>query len=741
MKNKILILALMLIVAEHFTYSKDIVIAGSVVDSLSSKGISSVNVFVKDTRVGTTTDEEGKFLFHINLLPSNPKLIVSHIAYRQKTIDLSTFKNGSKILLMYKDIHLGEVQVEGTKRAFDYQQEIRNIISRIPAETFELKGYTDAADVIASDQSTFLDESFSGKKIVSIRGSNDYEVSVLYDGVKINNSFDNVFDLSLIDPSSLEQIDIIKGSNASAFSSFGSAATINLIPKDEQDYFVRFQQRIGTYDSGDWGLNLYKNLWGLKTFSSFKRGGATRQYIDIDNNNTDILTFTKSDMLNLSYGFGERDNSSEKHTIHYKLLDSYRDFDNPKFLEYLEVCDRVNTVAYTGDFEQFGEFKIHLSQNEMKEDHSWEYLYSLKNKKIDDRSVLLSINHTIKFKDLSIFLNYQHDASNLKYKSEFLSTDNITTTSLKQKYDRTRDGFSNSIQFLNNTNKDNFSITDVSFSLCFESVTDLLPPTFNPDENSYINKSWNENSYFLSVKFDSPISIFFLKGYLNYGLSYSIPTMYQQLSSQLYRFDSNRPSRLMSEHKRNMEFGLCLTNNHSSSHLRYSLTSALFRNSYTDKFRTIYVSSSPITFFDNHAKTAIVGTENTATLYIFRNILRFDLSFSKYFTSDVIAFPFMPSRKISSKISVNVMGFNAEIVLFHETKRVGSVLHLYEGMEELTLPEFSNVDLHIKQSIKIWNQTIFASFSGRNIFSKEPALEGIAIRDKRIYLTAGLELR
>jgi len=330
--------------------AKEIVITGTVIDSVTHNGIPNVNVYLSGMTIGTVTDQNGNFKININESMSQAELIFQHIAYKLESVPVSELKDHVKIILCRKNIQLEKIEVESDLITYDYSQDIANIISSIPSKTFELKGFIDAADILVSDQSTLIDESINGRKTVSIRGANEDEVLVLYDGIPINSNFDNLFDLSLIDPYSLQQIDIIKGGNVATSGSYGASAVINFIPKLEQDYLLRFQQRVGTYNSGDWGLNFFKDLNGFRLFSGIKESGSTQRYVESQENETDITHESSNKMLNISYNFGKRINGEKRNMLSLNYIRTNRDYDNQRYTEKLSMLNKIQSLKYSRCF-------------------------------------------------------------------------------------------------------------------------------------------------------------------------------------------------------------------------------------------------------------------------------------------------------------------------------------------------------------------------------------------------------
>ena len=722
-------------------FAEDIVIEGTVIDSISHQGISSVNVFLKGTTVGTTTGESGSFKLIIVDLKPQTEVVFQHIAYEVRSISITDLKDLEKVFLSKKSIQLREVQVEAERRVYNYMQDITNIISVIPARTFESKGFVDVADILVTDQSTLIDESLSGRKTVSIRGANQDEVLVLYDGIRINNNFDNIFDLSLIDLSGLQQIDIIKGGNVAAFGSFGSSAVINFIPKSKQDYLVRFRQRIGTYNSGDWSLNLYKDLFGIKIFSAMKEAAATQRYLGNEQSETDIIHGSSSKTLNISYGFGRRTAGTQKHILRANYLQSNRDYDNQNTLEELSTSHEIMSIKYVANLNKIGETNILVSDQTGSESHSWKAVYSDMARQIDDNTIQVSVEHVIRLNNINFFLAYQRENSNMDYQDKMIKEISESSERDAYAFRRVRNGYSSAVKFINPEISYPFDFDNIQFSFSHEQIKDRQSSYSDPGTFDIINSDWHESSYMLSTSFLGFPENILLSAHFNYGSSFRIPTLYQQIISALYQFNNDLGNKLLMEYKRNLEIGFAISDNQAKATTHYEVTSVIFHNSYRNKFQTIQLSGSPLTFLDNRADASILGFETAASTSFLQKLFIFNISFSRYLISEKAAFPFKTDKKLTTSISLNYRGFNMELMWYSEAQRVGWVYVPSGNIQELSLPEFSNIDLHIKKSFEFWRCKCFSSFSGRNLLNKQLVLEGIAIRDRRLYFTVGIEFK
>ena len=717
-------------------------LSGTVCDSLTSKGIPDVNITLKGTDFGTVTSKDGSFIFLIPNANMDGELVISHIAYHKKLISVEELSKHKDVILSLKNIELREVQVEANRKYFQYDQPMNNSVTQISADEFEAKGFVDAADILASDQSTTIDEDISGRKSISIRGSNNYEVMILYDGVRINNNFDNLFDLSLINPASIQQIDVIKGSNSASFGAFGSSAVINFIPRLEQDYLLRFSQRVGTYDSGDWGVNFYKNIHGLKLFSSVQRAGSTLQYMESSEFDTQMLHKSENNTVNLAYEFGKQMEGRKRHQLRANYITTERSYDNLHYANTIDLAQGVKSINYSVKLFEAGDTKLAISNQNFEDSHFWNYgTYNL-TREILDNTFQYSFIQTLHLNQYDLFLNYIHDSADLSYTDIRKLNDVDVLRALDQDYTRDKNGFAATIHFERETNVKALELNAITFNFSHEWVDDILPNfASGADTAASIANYWNETSYTINTAYIGYFNGMKLNGHFSYGVNYTIPTLYQQLLAKLYWYPGYIRDKLLPEYKKNLEVGVVLSNASMGTFPQFEFTSVVFHNTYSNKFRTIHMTGSPISLFDNHTSAEITGLETSFQVLLFKRDLSLNSSMSKYFIDDKVAFPFKPDLKFTAGFTLDIKNFNLDFVWFYETEREGKILASYGQLQDLSLPPFSNIDIHIKKSFNLWRVHTFVSLSGRNIFSKERALEGITLRDRRIYFTLGFDFK
>ena len=92
-------------------------------------------------------------------------------------------------------------------------------------------------------------------------------------------------------------------------------------------------------------------------------------------------------------------------------------------------------------------------------------------------------------------------------------------------------------------------------------------------------------------------------------------------------------------------------------------------------------------------------------------------------------------------------GWSLQAHLFRESEQTGWLrftpteddMYLRTPFVEVTLPKYQNIDIHLNKKFKLFGLKYFMNFSARDILDDDVVLQGLAIRDRRFYLTFGLQ--
>ncbi len=215
--------------------AQSIKISGKVIDDQTGEPLFLANVFLENTLIGTTTDEEGKFYFEINPKKfGNKILVISYLGFNSLRVPVSEFKQGeTKTFRLKRNLLKSQtVLVEGAigktgtspvafskinRKEIDetyVNQDLPEFLSYLPSTTF----YSEAGNGI-------------GYNYLSIRGFDQRRISVSVNGIPQNDPEDhNVYWLDMPDLlESTEFIQVQRGAGGGVIGYPSIGGSINII--------------------------------------------------------------------------------------------------------------------------------------------------------------------------------------------------------------------------------------------------------------------------------------------------------------------------------------------------------------------------------------------------------------------------------------------------------------------------------------------------------------------------------
>jgi hypothetical protein len=180
-----MILLLLIFIVSTIMANDKKTITGSVIDS-DGKPIPYVNVFIKDTFTGSTTDEDGNFKFD-GKLTENYILVVTMVGFKKEEIDLSKYLEKSKIELEIRlereAVELEETIVVGSSFSTDKEKGV--VVTSMDVMTTP----GGAADVFQSLKTLPGITQVSESAELYIRGGDPIETVTLLDQATLNHPY------------------------------------------------------------------------------------------------------------------------------------------------------------------------------------------------------------------------------------------------------------------------------------------------------------------------------------------------------------------------------------------------------------------------------------------------------------------------------------------------------------------------------------------------------------------------
>ncbi|RKS00921.1 TonB-dependent receptor domain-containing protein [Flavobacterium sp. 102] len=234
-KNNYFIIIFSLFASLAFSQGK---VSGTILDAELNGGLPGVNVLIKGTTDGTTTDVDGKF--SISTKTNSGQLIITYIGFQTKTLNFSIEKNGvldlGVIRLNPESNQLEEIVIKSSVIDIAKDRKTPIAVSTIKsAEIIEKLGSQEFPEILNNTPSVYVTKTGGGfgDSRINIRGFSQENIAVMINGVPVNDMENSRVFWSnwagLSDVTSAMQVQRGLGSSKLAISSVGG--TINVVTK------------------------------------------------------------------------------------------------------------------------------------------------------------------------------------------------------------------------------------------------------------------------------------------------------------------------------------------------------------------------------------------------------------------------------------------------------------------------------------------------------------------------------
>ena len=733
----------------NITQAQEFIIEGKVRHANTHHIIDQVNIYIKNTNIGTISDYRGRFSLGIPDAHRNGFLMIEHVAYYPLEIPLSEALAGETYFLKPRIIQLPAVHIVSEHAEPEIMKDIPQSRSILTAQDFEIRGYVDAGDLLKTEHGIQVEEELSGKKTIGIRGGNPDDVVVLYNGVKLNNLYDNVFDLSLINLEDIRQLEIIRGSNTALYGAEANSGIVNIIPKTYSQYSTRMQQKIGTYAMGAWDIQLSRNLFRRLNLSySYKQGGTKRLYAETDQENAYLENMKTFHTANLVYELkpGQEDRPADSFNIMF--LHTVTEYENQYQNEHLDNWNQFVSARFTGNLPLLKRINISSAYQWLDEEQESAMVYWGVDRHVRNRTLNVNVDKQLSLGRLAVLLGYQFENGYLDYNDKRNIPEEIDEGVESAVLSRTKHGMVSILKLHVPTGSQFYKTTDIDLSYRRDIVSNAYSDVRyrNPADDGTIaldDYTWKESMLKFSSHLAAGTETLKLNLFLNYGPNFKFPTMFQQISSPSTVFSTGSvfQTTLQPERTNSTEIGFELTQEFPG-HPKISgwkFSCNYFRNEYNNKLRMYYIPYSPIAYYDNVNYAEISGLEAKTSLFLEHRKITLEFGTSNYSISEKAAFPFKSEHKHIVNLRVEHAGYSVQLHGFIESEQFGWIRNANGALSEIILPGQTNLDIHASKMIELDNTQFFINFSGRNLIGHDFDFEGLTLRDRRYYFTFGFQ--
>jgi len=718
--------------------AQDLILKGRIRDRNTHEDIPAVNVFIQGSAVGTTTDFSGRFTLSIPFAHRNGKLVLQHVAYHTAVCLLDSLPADHIFYLVPQMLFLQGMDVTATNQRSGLSRDLPQTLAILDEKQFALRGYVDAGDFLRTDPSIQVTEELSGKKSVTLRGGNADEVLVLYAGVRLNGLVDNVFDFSQMDPDHIDRIELVKGSHAALYGSGALSGLIHIVPKTMPDHHIRFQQSIGSYDAGQWGLSLYHPLQRLHPTYSYKTG-ASRRMLSSPSTSYALNNRSTQHQASLRMGLDDARSDSSSAVLEAYGLDTRLSYENERDAEKLDRQTRLGAVKFSGDLGPVTAMTVSAAWTESREGQSF-YLRSNRVwRDLADKSVQLRMEKGWRTAPWELWVAYGWENDDLDWQDQSAVIETIDVRRQRRQQSMTAVA-----KFHAETGAAFIPLIDFDLSARHDRVTD----DFVAGEKNTASYSaeaagcrWQSTPLNFAVHAQGRKTGITLNSYLNYGRNVRFPTLMQMMSRPVAAVQSKPAGEWQPEEINGLEVGGELMRRLAGAGpgRGWRVNMVLFRHYYKNKMRPLYSIGVPIVYYDYVADAKISGIEANSTVFLFDNQIKVDAGFVHYQLSDRAAFPWKFDTKYLCGVQAEHSGFSLQVHLFYESDQTGLIRSGSDQVMQATLSGYSDMNLHLGKTVNLGGIKGLVRVAIFNLMNERTQLAGLALRDRRYTLTATVQ--
>jgi hypothetical protein len=478
---------------------------------------------------------------------------------------------------------------------------------------------------------------------------------------------------------------------------------------------------------------------------SIKRGGMRRVDEVSERENT-----STHHTASLSYGFSQRADSARANVLDVTYIYSSVDYIDRFYSESFADWNRLLSLKYSGDLGALKDLDLSVSLRRLDEDQSFGFAGDSLHRRILDRAIHLDAQKRLKFHQTELTLAYQFQDANLDYTDARAIRQESSIGLQSSDLRRRQHGVVAVAKFHGDAGSDFFQVFDFDVSMRHDRVHDEQANAVLRDNSAigvFGDHDWQETMFKLGVSIAGYRQDLAFNGYLNFGKNAKFPTLLQQTSvPDTNKADTNeekiyRPS-LNPESTRSLELGVVVTRDirEKTSIYGWQLSANYFHNVYENKFRMFAEPGTPFLSYDNVPNARLSGVEAKSSVFFLRKKVTVELGLSRYFISEKAAFPFKSDFKRTLALNIDHAGYAFQLLWFKESEQAGWIRQRPSNVFfQVNLPAQTNLDVHLSKKIEIGKLKLFANFSGRNLLNGELVLQGLALRDRRFYVTFGAQ--
>ena len=671
--------------------------------------LGNANIVSLPSGEGAQSDKSG--FFSLSISTSDKLIIVSHIGYVADTIQTLDIHGDLIILLEEKSILMDSLKVESNKWGSTVYFSKKKLVTNLDLDNPTIRSSIDIGEALFSNFPVSINETMTGSKNISIRGSSNDELVFLYDGIRINNLSSGRLDLSQFTTLGLKNLELISGNSDNSINSSGA---INFVPKINYDNELSFDQKFGSYDFGSYDIHASLGNKNVSLSTGLSNGNFSQRYDDSDSNEIQkdydkilINTGLRNDVGKELRLMGFR---NKKRTSNGKTKDTLDDYMQNIILKFDDKNNFLGHLSFYGFFQdqkgtQFTTFQTNKNNDSFK-------------------GAGLSYESSFYSSILKI------SAENNKIRSLWEINEH------KFKLGRSEQKIKGSFEIFQPNKREGLNLQDLKFIFSNQRISsgsqsDSLVFFQNSDgvirSSKFLVSMINKQSKTRKMIF------------MNLSNSFRVPSIHEVVNNEIHISQSGMG--LSIEQKSMYELGVKINDSEPNTTRSMSAVFTAFKYDYTNKIKQLYIEDSFIQIPINYGDASIFGFDNNIKFNLNGGKVTVGAYMANYFYSDEMAFQLKPDKMYRATIQLNSFIGIIKFTYRKESEKYLTTINRSGFQNRTEVSSFENFDLDISRQLPLRYADASISFSGKNLNNQTQSLMGISLYDRRFVLSIGLLIK
>ena len=213
-------------------------IGGVVINAENNHPVSSANIVVKNSTVGTVTDRDGKFQLETKNIGS-AVVQVSCVGFETQELDFKTIDSGNSLEIQLRPVSIllnkSIVVTASRKQLLSFHTP--DAVSVLTSEELKHNAPRSMAEALIGTAGVWMQKTNHGGGSPFVRGLTGNQTLLLIDGIRLNNATfrygPNQY-FNTIDIFSVEQVEVIRGKGSVLYGSDALGGVINVITQSPE---------------------------------------------------------------------------------------------------------------------------------------------------------------------------------------------------------------------------------------------------------------------------------------------------------------------------------------------------------------------------------------------------------------------------------------------------------------------------------------------------------------------------